>query len=231
MNRRSINMLNMLKTVVQFYTENPSLLTDKPALKATIDKLKALIETIESLEKTQATNLPAQTALKAEAKELLILAALKVLAGIAAHAAATADTQLKLESDTTEYDLKKMRDNDLVTEIAAIYDTALQLAPELKVWNVEASDIEALNINSAAFNAKYPAIKNIRARTVQATVDIKSNMDDAYTLCKSTLDPMMLPLKMTNPTLYGHYQNARTIINTAGAHSKPAKPQAGAEAK
>ena len=221
MTRKAINLLNMLKSVVQFYTENPTILTDKPAIKAAVDKLKALISEIEALEKTQAVGTKTDTALKAETKTALIQAALKVLAGITAHAAATNDTRLKMEADTTEYDLKKMRDNNLILEIRSIYDMATEIAPELKVWEVEQADIDALDTNSAAFDAKDPAIKNLKARSVQATADIKSKSDEANNLCKDSLDAMMLPFKMSNPTLYGHYQNARTMINTAGGHSKP----------
>ena len=162
----------------------------------------------------------------------MINAALKVLAGIAAHAAAaTNDTSLKMDSDITACDLKRMRNNDLITEVHEIYDLGMSLAPELKIWTVEQPDIDALDTNSAAFNAKDPAIKNIRVNSAQAIADIKSKMDEVYTFTKETLDPMMLPLKMTNPSKHGEYLKARTIINTAGAHSKSAAPDAPALVK
>lgn len=231
MTRRAINLLNMLKSVVQFYVENPMLLTANPALQVAVGKLKVFIIEIESLEQAQAKSAKADTALKGETKNALILAALKVLAGISAHAAAINDTRLKMESDVTEYDLKRMRDNDLITEIHAVYDMATGIATELKVWNVDQPDIDALDTNSAVFNAKDPAIKNIRARSVQATADIKSKMDEAYNFTKDSLDAMMMPVKMSNPTLHGQYLNARNVINLAGAHSKPVTPAAPAPVK
>jgi len=66
---------------------------------------------------------------------------------------------------------------------------------------------------------------------VQATADIKTKLDESYTFTKDSIDAMMQPFKMSNPTTYGHYQNARTIINTAGAHKKGTTPDAGAGVK
>lgn len=231
MTRKSINLLNMLKSVVQFYTENPNLLTDKPALQAAIEKLKAFIHQVELLEQEQVKNTKVDTALKGETKVMLINAILKVLAGVAAHAAATNDTRLKMEADVTEYDLKRMRDNSLILEAHAAHELAVAIATELVIWNVAQPDIDAVDTNSAAFDAKDPAIKNIKARTAQATTDIKAKLDEAYTFVKDSLDAMMLPVKMQDTTVYGHYQKARTIINTAGAHSKATTSDASAAVK
>lgn len=231
MTRKEINLLNMLKSLVQFFAENPTLLTGKPALEAAVDKMKAFIAEIEALEQAQAIDSKADTALKSETKTTLINAMLKVLAGVAAHAAATNDTRLKMAADVSEYDLKKMRDNNLITEARATYELVMQIAAELVVWNVTQTDIDALDTNSSAYNAKDPAIKNIKARSAQATKDLKAKLDEAYNFAKDTLDAMMLPFKMTDPTTYGHYQKARTIINTAGAHSKATTAETNVTAK
>lgn len=226
MTRDQINLLSMLKSVVQFFSENPTLLTGKPALQDALDKLKAYIHEIELLEQEQAKNAKADTALKGETKAALIDAILKVLAGIAAHAAATNDTSLKMAADVTKNDLKKLRDNNLIVEARTYYELALPLDTDIAVWEVTQADIDTLDTNSTAFDAKDPAIKNIKARSTQATADLKLKLDKAYNFTKDTLDPMMLPIKLANSTLYGHYQNARTIINTAGGHGKPAAPDA-----
>lgn len=226
MTRDQINLLSMLKSVVQFFNENPTLLTGKTALQDALDKLKAYIHEIELLEQEQAKNAKADTALKGETKVALINAILKVFAGIAAHAAATNDTSLKMAVDVSENDLNKLRDNNLIVEAHAAYELALPLAADIAVWEVTQADIDALDTHSAAFDAKDPAIKNIKARSTQATKDMKVKLDKAYNFTKGTLDPMMLPVKMSNPTVYGQYQNARTIINTAGGRSKAAAPDA-----
>lgn len=223
MTRKSINLLNMLKSVVQFFAENPQLLIGKPALETAVNRLKSLIAEVEALEQAQAKTSKTEVALKGETKTALINAALKVLAGIGAHGAAINDTRLKMEADITKYDLNRLRDNDLITEIYSIYNIAMEVASELTVWHVEQVDIDALDINSAVFKAKNPSIKNIKDRSAEATAAIKAKLDEAYDFTKDSLDAMMLPYKMTEPTAYGLYQKARQIVHIAATHSK-AKP-------
>jgi len=223
MTRKEINLLNMLKSVVQFFDENPNLLSNKPALQAAVDKLKTFVAEIEALEQAQAKNSKVDTALKAETKKSLMSAMLKVYAGITAHGAATNDTRLKMASNVTEYSLKKMRGANLIVAAHTAYELALPLANELITWHVTQADIDALDTNSAAFNAKDPAIKNIKARAAKATADIKTRLNETYTFTKNSLDAMMLPYKITEPTAYGQYQIAREIIHIAATHSK-AKP-------
>lgn len=225
MNRREINSLSMIKSIVQFFTENLSLISDKPALKAAYEKLKALVAEIEALEQAQIVDTKADTALKSETRATLSAAILKVTAAIAAHAAATSDTRLKMAADITENDLKRLRDNALVVEARSLYETAVEIAPELLVWSITKPDIDAIDTHSASFDAKDPAIKNIKARSVQATADLKTKTDEAVNYLKNTVDAMMLPFKTTAPLAYSHYLKAREVINIAGGHSKAPAPE------
>lgn len=224
MTREQINLLSMLKSVLQFFNENPQLLEGKPALQAAVEKSRTYVSEIDSLEQAQAIGSKADTALKHETKTSIISALLKVLAGIGAHGAAINDTRLKMAADVSEYELKKMRDNNLIIQTNATHELAMSIASALETWHVTRDDIDALNTNSAAFEAKDPAIKNIKARSAKATADIKAKLDEAYNFTKDSLDAMMLPFKTVNPTSYGHYQKAREIIHLAGGHKKGTAP-------
>ena len=220
MTRNQINLLNMLKSVDQFFTENPTLISDKPALQAAIVKLKAYISELEALEQAQTKDAKADIALKGETRKSLIEAILKTLAGVSALGAATNDTRLKMAADVNLSDLKKMRDNDLILEAHSTYELAQPIAAQLLVWEVIQADIDALDTNTAAYDAKDPAIKNIRARSSQATKAIKAKIEEAYNFTKDSLDAMMLPFKSSNATKYGQYLNARDIIKVAGGRTK-----------
>lgn len=224
MKRTQINLLNSMKSIVQFFTENPNLLNDKPSLKVAVDKLKVMIGEMEALQKTQGTSAKADVALKSETRTTLEQANAKVLAGVKAVGAATNDTRLKMASDLTDYDLGRMRDNALINQSHTTYELALPLIAQLAEWDVTADDVEAVNTNSTAYDAKDPAIKNIKARSTQATDELKNKSKEATAFIKDTLDDMMLPLKASNPSLHGQYIKARTIINTAGGHSKGTTP-------
>ena len=224
MTRKGINLLSMLKSIVQFFTENAALIADKPALLAALARVKVMISDIEALQDTQAIGTRPDTALKSETKVELIKANLVVLAGIGAHGAATNDTRLKMAADVTEYDLRRMRDNDLLLQSHSTRETALPIAPALLIWDVTQNDIDALDTTSSLYNAKSPEIRNIKARSKQATDDIKRKLDEANDFVKDTLDAMMLPFKKVNPTFYGNYLIASDVINLAGARRKGTTP-------
>lgn len=221
MNRKIINFVDMTKAVNQFFTEHPELLTNNPSLQSSVESLKAFIIDFNNLDKAQAEKKSTAFALKAETRNSLIVAIQKVYAGIKAHATATNDTELKLEVDITDTELKRMRDHVLLQEGRSGYELAKPLIDDLKIWKITEDDIEALNTNSTTFEAKDPAIKNIKSRTAQATEDMKNKQTEVSTFLKETLDVFIAPFKFSDATLFGQYQKARTIINTAGAHSKP----------
>ena len=221
MTRKIINFVDMLKAVDQFFTEHPELLVDNPALQASIVSLKAFIADFDKLDKAQAEKSTTAFALKAETRTSLTANIQKVYAGIKAHATATNDTALKMEVDITDTELKRMRDHVLLQEGRSGYELAKPLITELKMWKITKDDVEALNTNSATFEAKDPAIKNIKSRTTQATEDMKNKQTEVSTFLKDTLDVFIAPFKFSDATLFGQYQKARSVINTAGAHSKP----------
>jgi hypothetical protein len=221
MNRKIINFVDMLKAVDQFFTEHPELLTNNPALQASVSRVKVFITDFDNLDKAQSEKSSTAFALKAETRTSLTANIQKVYAGIRAHATATNDTVLKLEVDITDTELKRMRDHVLLQEGRSGYELAKPLINDLKMWKITEDDVEALNTNSATFEAKDPAIKNIKSRTAQATEDMKNKQAEVSTFLKDTLDVFIAPFKFSDATLFGQYQKARSVINTAGAHSKP----------
>lgn len=224
MNRNQINLLNAMKSVDQFFTENPKLLEEKPSLKAAVAQNKVLISGMEALSKAQKTTAKSDVALKGETRTTLVKANLKVLAGVKAVGIATNDTRLKMAADITKSELNKMRDNNLIEESQTTYELGLSLAPKLVEWDVLTPDIEAVNTNSATYDAMDPAIKNIKARSSQATDDLKDKSKESSAFLRDTLDEMMVTIKTSQPVLYAQYQKARAIINIHGEHGKGATP-------
>ena len=208
MNRNQINLLNAMKSVDQFFTENPKLLEEKPSLKAAVAQNKVLISEMEALSKAQKTTAKSDVALKGETRTTLVKANLKVLAGVKAVGIATNDTRLKMAADITKSELNKMRDNNLIEESQTTYELGLSLAPKLLEWDVTALDIEAVNTNSATYDAMDPAIKNIKARSSQATDELKDKSKESSAFLRDTLDEMMVTIKTSQPVLYAQYQKS-----------------------
>ena len=221
-----MNQFNMMQSVDQFFTINLLLLSSNPAIGTNVARLKTLIADINAISQVQAISTKADTTIKADIKSSLIDGALKVAGGMSAHAAATGDTRLKMIADISFSELNKMRETDFTIKIRAIYDAALPIAEALEVWGVTQADIDGLNTGVEEFTNQSPAIRNVKAKTKQATSGLKTKFDEGNDLIKNTLDPMMLPFKNLNPTLHGEYMNARAIIDRRATQTQtPPPPQ------
>lgn len=218
MNRNEINLFDMLQSVDQFLTNNSTLIQNQPALVSAHTHLHNINEEIFYLNQRQAVGTTTETVLKANQKQEIIQIMLKVGGAMKAHAAATDDVKLKLSVSLSEWELKNMRENDLVIRAKAIYDTALPLATQLVSWGAAQTDLELLNTDFNEFKQKTPDIRNMKVQSTQATATLKEKLDEGKTLLKDKLDAMMLPFKSLNPAFYGEYQSARSIMERAAGH-------------
>lgn len=220
MNRVFINFVDMLKATLQYYVENPQLLIDNPALEESVGKIRRFVAQINALDSAQAEDKEGTLHLKAETRAALSLNMLRVCSAVRAYATTIADVALKMSVDYTESELSHMRDHVLLQEARAVYEIALPLKDKLATWKVTPDDVDAINTTSVAFEAKDPAIKNINSRTRQATDDLKAKKAEVTAYLKDTLDVYMEPLKYSDPTAYGQYTKARTIIKIAAGRTK-----------
>lgn len=226
MNRKEINLLGMIESVVEGLGNNQSFISDKPAILAVVAKLKTNLLEITSLKSKQAVNTKADTVVKGYKKGDLIANLLVVAAGVAAVGAEKNDVKLKMAGAISESALKNMRESDLVIKGHEVYETALSIATELAKWSVTKEEIDELGESTDSYLSQNPTIRNIKAKSVQATVEIKDKLDESYSLIKDQLDAFMLPYKKINPTFYGEYQNTRVIIARAATHTKPTEKPA-----
>jgi len=131
---------------------------------------------------------------------------------------------LFLQGAIRESALKSMRESDLVLKGHEVYVSAMTIPTELIGWNVTQQEIDDLGDSTDSYLSQNPTIRNIRAKSTQATSEIKEKMDESYNLIKDPLDALMLPFKKINPTFYGEYLNTRLIISHAATHQKPVEP-------
>ena len=213
MNRAEINRYEMMKSVEKFFTENAALIANQPKLVEAHTKLRTMCDEIYTINTQQNVTTKGITAQKTENRIELVSVVIKVNDALKAHAAATSDVKLKAEANISASEINRLRDNDLAIRSQAIYTLAKPLATELAKWGVTESEIDALEINKVTVMQKTPAIRNVRAVTVQATANLKDKLSATSVHLKETIDPMMLPFKTINPTLYGEYRIARAIIH------------------
>lgn len=218
MNRNEINLFDMLQSVDEFLTQNASLIQNQPALGSAHTRLHDINEEIFDLNQRQSVSTTTETALKSFKKKEMIQILLKVTGAMAAHAAATDDSKLRLTATLSEWELKNMRENDLVIKAKAIYDSALPLLDKLIPWGITQADLDLLGTDYAEFKQKTPENRNQRAQSTQATATLKEKLHEGKTLVKEKIDPMMLTFKVLNPSFHAEYVVASTIVDRAAGH-------------
>ena len=218
MNRKEINLSDMLQSVDQFLNKNVTQFQNQTALMLSHTQLHVINGEIFSLSQLQAVDTTVDTKLKGNQKTELIQVVMKVSAVLIAHAAATDNTKLKLSAGASEWELKNMRENDLVIKAKAIYDLALPLLDKLIPWGITQADLDLLGTDYAEFKQKTPENRNQRAQSTQATATLKEKLHEGKTLVKEKIDPMMLTFKALNPSFYAEFVVASTIVDRAAGH-------------
>lgn len=225
MNRKEIDLLAMLESVTEGLDNNISLISDKQSIVDVNNKLKVNIAEIKLLKQKQAVSTKADFAIKGNRKEDMIANLLVVKAGVAAVGAEKNDVKLKTVSAVTESAIRNMRESNLVQRGHDVYEVAMTIAPELIRWNVTQEEIDNLGVSTASYLDQNPTIRNIRAKSTQATAEMKAKLNESHSLIKDQLDTLILPFKKINPTFYGEYMNTRIIISHAATHPKPEEKQ------
>jgi hypothetical protein len=221
MNRKEIDLLGMIESVAEGLDNNISLIAGKPSIMDVNIKLKGNIAEIKLLKQKQAVSTKSDYTIKEYKKEDMIGNLLIVKAGVAAVGAEKNDVKLKTVSAISESAIRNMRESDLVVKGHELYEVALAIAPELVSWSVTQDEINDLGESTDSYLSQNPTIRNIKARSTQATSEIKEKLNESYDLIKDQLDAFMLPFKKINPTFYGEYLNTRLIINRPATHPKP----------
>jgi len=220
MDRRQMNVSEMLLTLEEFLTTNLFNFQNKPAIMAVIEELKTKNAEIRVLNQSQSVSTEADFAIKGEDEDTLIATAGKVSDGLKVIAASTNDTRLKIEAKISQWDLKRMRKDARYVRLKQLYTTALPFVGQLVPMGITQLEVESLDTESTKLLKVKPVINNIKVKTTQATADLGQAIEDIKTLVKETLDPLMLEFKLLNPTLYGEYLNARKVNNRAAGHEK-----------
>lgn len=210
----------MFRASDQFLTtNNAALISFQPIIESHL-RIKAGIEQIDDLSKTQAIDTKVKSEMKKLEKAELDAIAYRVADAMSALAAATNDPELRMVAALEKSTLKRLREVDYNIKIQAIYKAALPITNKLIVWGITEEDIEALNTKSISLVQRSPDIRNVKVITKQASTEIHNKVIEIRDEIQGTLDALMKPFNTLNPTLYGQYINARTIVEIAATQTK-----------
>ena len=221
MDRKQMNLSEMLLTLEEFLTANLSSFENRPAILTIIEQLKTSNAEIKRLNLSQSVSTEADYAIKETDEEFLIATAVKVSEGLKVIAATNKDERLKIEAQISQWDLSHMRKDNLYVRLKQLYVTALPFVGQLLPLSISQAEVDSLDTATTKLAKIKPTINTKIAKTTKATSDLGQTIIDINTVVRETLDDLMLEFKLLNPTLYGEYLNSRKINNrTAGRSSK-----------
>ena len=203
--------VKMMKEVVKFFDENPTLEKDNKILKNHIDQLKDLIKQIDENAIKQNFDNTGYTENKKKAKSELADADINITASICSYATDSGKNELYNEFNTPISKVNRMSDADLITYTNTIIDTAEQYKEELKPYNVTADELVNLGKQSQAYADILLIPAEERKGRKVATENIKKLISEALRLLKRSIDNDMVHYKDSDADLYAKYLNLREI--------------------
>ena len=216
MNRKQMNLAEMLLMLEEFLTTNLTSFENKPAIISVIDELKTKNAEIINLSLSQAVSTEADFTIKDADEEALIATAVKVSDRLKEIAATTHDAHLKIEGSVSQWELSHMRKDNMYVRLKQLRATALPFVDQLLPLGVSQAEVDSLNTESTKLSKVKPEINIIQAKNSKATNDLDKTIKDINTLVRETLDNLMLEFKLLNPGLYGEYLLASKVYDRRG---------------
>jgi hypothetical protein len=220
MNRREINQLTMLESVLAFGKANLAVLNQIPGLAIKIEELEQIILAVRDLRQVQSKTTVAATMSKNELGEMMKAGIIKICDAMLALGTVSNNNELKALGSVTESEILTMRDSNLVDKARQVAEAAEPIADALAVYFVNASDILKLKEHGVAFGNYLTGKSRITAQTKESTAAIKNKLTEGRRLLKDELDRLMKPFKTGNPTLFGEYTNVRSIVDIPAGRGK-----------
>jgi len=220
MNRRELNLSVTFQTLEEFLNRNLSNFKDNDPILGVIGELKIKNTKIRNLNELLAKSTEADYAVKSTDEHILIDIAIKVSDGLKIIAATRNDAGLKNEARISRWELMHMRGNEMFVRLKQLYATALPFAKELLPLGVSIEEIDSLNIDASELVNSTPAIQNIKAKTKQATAELREIIADTNILLHEMLDPLMLQFEIVDFTLFSEFKNIRKNIDRAAGYTR-----------
>ncbi len=229
MNRKELNQLAMLESVLAFLKEKQQTLGNTPAIAAKIAELEQIINAIRDLLQVQSKSTKTATAPKVKLEEAIKALLGQVCDALLAFGTESDNPELITIGTISETEIRNMRDSNLVDKARQVAEAAEPVTSNLAAYFVSADDIADLKQKGAAFQTALTGKTMITAQTKESTAAIKNKLAEGRRLLKDELDKLMKPFKTGNPTLFGEYTNMRSVVDIPAGRGKQATEPGKAE--
>ena len=219
----------MLESVATFLGLRATDLAVNPVIAANAATLTTILQSIRNLKQVQDKTTKGATRSKSELETAIINGIFKIGAALKAYATEAKNYELLTVATFAESTIKHLRDSNLADKARTIAEAAAPVVAAMNTYMVTPADVTTLSDTIPAYLKALPGSRGILVQTKQSTADIQAKLDEGRQLLKEKLDVHLLPYKATNPSLYGEYLNARSIVDKAGSGKDKQPPETGKE--
>ncbi len=217
------NSLYMLDNVSGLLEENREITSAIPQFAESETELNKYIADIKSTNQSYITAFEGKTDEKTAAEEELEDYLIPFCRKFFVYGRRNSVEEIKSLTGFKDYELKKLRDRELLDKAISVYTKATEYAASLEKYGIKQTDIDllkakitkyetAIGIQGAGFSERGGARKSLTVL-----------FDSAMQLLKEEIDGMIETFKDSNPDFYNQYITARGIKNLGVRHRKAAE--------
>ncbi len=233
MNKRQISRLNAARSVQVVLERWKDSLSE--AAQDGHAELTELLESITEHGNKQSLR-PGFAAGKAQARNSLADAAAALAGALVSYGTSIEDYRLIAACDYSRSDILAGADARIAARCNALLDEARPLVANLAKYKVTTASLNAFKAKIEAFDALQTSPRDGIAQRASATRQIHRLNRQVQELLSKQIDPLIAPLKETEPTVFNEYRVARKLVSGPTAPAKdegnvvpvaiPATPQA-----
>lgn len=208
----------MFETVKAVCDDNITIINSNAGLDDTYKRYLILLSQTEVLAQEQTRNRTGITIDKKKMREKLVLLVEAASGIIKAHFDSASNFDIFTSVNLSLTRLRTMRDQLFVAHTQIVIDLLTTHQAILAPFGVDAAYIATLTdiMSKFANISTQPTVARNNKST--ATLQLKNKVKEVLTFLKNELDNAMLIVKITNPTFYMTYRNARKTIDSGIRH-------------
>ena len=212
------NSISMFETVKAVCDDNITIINSNAGLDDTYKRYLILLSQTEVLAQEQTRNRTGITIDKKKMREKLVLLVEAASGIIKAHFDSASNFDIFTSVNLSLTRLRTMRDQLFVAHTQIVIDLLTTHQAILAPFGVDAAYIATLTdiMSKFANISTQPTVARNNKST--ATLQLKNKVKEVLTFLKNELDNAMLVVKITNPTFYMTYRNARKTIDSGIRH-------------
>jgi hypothetical protein len=220
MNKSQLNGFAMYLAVQAFLLNSAAALAAITVLAAKLTKLSAFLERLRELTRVQFEPLQGKTVVRQETLDQTSDLTLEVAGAVLSYAKDVQHAELGAKMDITRWGLQRLRQAERTAFMQNVHDAAATVIADLTPYGVTPERLAEFQTSIHEANHAVNEPRRVLSDRKVATAEIIDLTQQIDALLEDEIDPLLLPLRRTNPVLWKRYQEAREVFDSPGVRHR-----------